>query len=88
MRKIKLFPDRDVSTEKRMIDAGDHKIPILILKKKGSSGNAPGVLWFHGGGYATGVKEMVYMGRAENLVKRFGAVVISVGYRLSAPSIP
>lgn len=84
MRKIKLFPDRDVSTEKRMIDTGDHKIPILILKKKGSSGNAPGVLWFHGGGYATGVKEMVYMGRAENLVKRFGAVVISVGYRLSA----
>ena len=67
-----------------MIDAGDHKIPILVLKKKGSSGNAPGILWFHGGGYATGMKEMVYMGRAENLVKRFGAVVISVGYRLSA----
>ncbi len=81
---MKLFPDRDVSAEKRMIDVGDHKIPILILKKKGASGNAPGVLWIHGGGYATGMKEMVYMGRAENLVKKFGAVVISVGYRLSA----
>lgn len=44
---------------------------------------APGILWIHGGGYRIGMKEMVYMGRAENLVRRFGAVVVSPDYRLS-----
>ena len=48
-----------------------------------ATGGAPGILWIHGGGYRIGMKEMVYMGRAENLVRRFGAVVISPGYRLS-----
>ncbi|MCR5102051.1 MAG: alpha/beta hydrolase [Butyrivibrio sp.] len=84
MRKFKFWPDKDVIATKRYIESDGHKIPILILKKKGHTGNAPGVLWIHGGGYATGMKEMVYMGRAERLVQKFGAVVISVGYRLSA----
>ena len=44
---------------------------------------APGVLWSHGGGYATGMKEMVYMGRAVDLVRNHGAVVVSPGYHLS-----
>jgi len=84
MVKIKLFPDKDVLAEKITIKADGHKIPLLVLRKKGSTGKVPGVLWCHGGGYATGMKEMVYMGRAENLVKKFGVVVVSVGYRLSA----
>lgn len=83
MRSFRFWPDKGVSAEKRLIDANGHKIPILILKRKGHTGNAPGILWIHGGGYATGIKEMVYVGRAESLVKEYGAVVISVGYRLS-----
>ncbi len=43
----------------------------------------PGVLWIHGGGYITGLKEMVYMSRAIDLVKRFGAVVVAPDYRLA-----
>ena len=83
MRSFRFWPDKAITAEKRLIDANGHKIPILILKRKDHTGNAPGILWFHGGGYATGIKEMVYVGRAENLVKKYGAVVISVGYRLS-----
>ncbi|MBQ7428985.1 MAG: alpha/beta hydrolase [Butyrivibrio sp.] len=83
MIKSRFWPDKGIICEKRKIEANGHKIPILILKREGSIGNAPGVLWIHGGGYATGMKEMVYMGRGESLAKNFGAVVISVGYRLS-----
>ena len=42
-----------------------------------------GVLWIHGGGYATGMPEMVYFTRAKDLVEKSGAVVISPDYRLS-----
>ena len=44
-------------------------------------------MWLHGGGYIAGMKEMVHMSRAVDLVKRFGAVVVSPGYRL-APFAP
>ena len=42
-----------------------------------------GVLWIHGGGYITGLKEMVYMSRAADLVKTFGVTAVSPGYRLA-----
>ncbi|MEI3085454.1 MAG: alpha/beta hydrolase [Oscillospiraceae bacterium] len=45
------------------------------------------MLWIHGGGYISGMKEMVYISRAVELVKSFGAVVVSPGYRL-APFSP
>ena len=73
MRSFRFWPDKAITAEKRLIDANGHKIPILILKRKDHTGNAPGILWFHGGGYATGIKEMVYIGRAESLVKKYGA---------------
>jgi len=65
------------------IDCGDHFIPALILSPEGGAKNAPGVLWIHGGGYVTGMKEMVCMSRAADLVTKFGAVVVSPGYRLA-----
>lgn len=58
-------------------------IPLLILKTLNEPKNAPGVLWIHGGGYMTGMKEMAYIGRAVDLVRNHGAVVISPGYHLS-----
>ncbi len=61
-------------------------VPTLVLHSKDrkfDSGKRPGILWIHGGGYATGMKEMVYIGRAESLVRKYGAVVVAPDYRLS-----
>ena len=74
-----LSPDKDIQVQKAR--AGN--VPMLILKPKQPVQNIPGVLWIHGGGYILGMKEMVYMGRAVDLVKKYGAVVVSPGYRLA-----
>lgn len=82
MRSIR--PDKDIIVRKIKINTGDRKIKALVLTKKGETiSNAPGVLWIHGGGYISGMKEMVHIGRAVDLVKNYGAVVISPGYRLA-----
>lgn len=88
----KLFPDKDVKCKKINIPrTDDEPMPALVVSPKrrkdnasdNVSNNAPGVLWIHGGGYMMGMKEMVHMSRAVDLVKKYGAVVISPGYRLS-----
>ena len=62
-------------------------MPALVLSPPAAPKDAAGVLWLHGGGYIAGMKEMVHMSRAVDLVKRYGAVVLSPGYRL-APWAP
>ena len=80
----KLFPDKDLNCIKIKIPRSDGKtMPALVLTPKEGCKNGPGILWIHGGGYMTGMKEMVHMSRAVNLVKKYGATVISPGYRLS-----
>lgn len=80
----KLFPDKDVNCSKIHIPRRDGTdIPALIVSPKVRPKNAPGILWIHGGGYMIGMKEMVHMSRAVDLVKKYGAAVISPGYRLS-----
>lgn len=69
------------------IPSGARRIPALVLSPEELSAPAAGVLWIHGGGYISGMKEMVYISRAVELVKSFGAVVVSPGYRL-APFSP
>lgn len=59
----------------------------LILRSKKEQSISAGLLWIHGGGYITGMKEMVYASRAINLVERFGITVLSIDYRL-APRHP
>lgn len=81
MRSMK--PDPAVRVRKLRIQTPHGNIPALILSPKQTPVNATGVLWLHGGGYAVGMKEMVHMSRAVGLVKRFGAVVLAPGYRLS-----
>ena len=76
---IRLRPDGEIHAETIKIG----KMPVIIVRPKEPSPKAPGVLWIHGGGYILGMKEMVYMSRAVDLVKKFGAVVISPGYRLA-----
>ncbi len=77
--KIQLRPDDDIRVEKKKIG----KVRVLILRAAKTPRIPVGVLWIHGGGYMTGMKEMVYMSRAMDLVKRFGVTVFSPGYRLS-----
>jgi len=62
---------------------GTYRVPLLVLSPESGAKDAPGVLWIHGGGYVTGMKEMVYMSRAVELVTKFGAVVVSPDYRLA-----
>ena len=81
MRSMK--PDKDIAVSTIRIPTAGGSIPALVLSPKGGAQNATGILWVHGGGYITGMKKMVHMSRAVDLVKRFGAVVVSPGYRLA-----
>ena len=81
MRSMK--PDKDISVSTIRIPTASSSIPALVLSPKVAAHNTAGILWIHGGGYIAGMKEMVHMSRAVNLVKRFGTVVISPGYRLA-----
>lgn len=80
----KFSADKEINCTKIRIPRKDGKsISALLLSPKSPKKNAPGILWIHGGGYLTGMKEMVHMSRAVDLVKKYGATVISPGYRLS-----
>ena len=76
-------PDPAIRVRRLRIPTAQGSIPALVLSPKAAPENAPGILWLHGGGYAAGMKEMIHMSRAVELVKRFGAVVLSPGYRLA-----
>ena len=77
--KIKLRPDKDVRVEKIKIG----RVPTLVLRPVNHPSIPVSVLWIHGGGYITGMKEMVHMSLAVNLVKKYGVTVYSPGYRLA-----
>ncbi|MGN0984344.1 MAG: alpha/beta hydrolase [Gemmiger sp.] len=77
---------KQYTVEKRKIPSTGRDIKILIFRptvSKKVPGQTPGILWIHGGGYATGMAEMVYFSRPLALVKKYGAVVVCVSYRLS-----
>ena len=76
-------PDRDIRVRKIRIPTAHGGIPALLLSPPAASVSATGILWLHGGGYIVGMKEMVHMSRAVDLVKHFGAVVLAPGYRLA-----
>lgn len=80
-------PCPGIRVRKIQIPSGARRIPALVLSPEELSAPATGVLWIHGGGYISGMKEMVYISRAVELVNSFGAVVVSPGYRL-APFSP
>ena len=76
---IKLRPDKDISVQKIRIG----RVPTLVLQPVDRPPVPVSVLWIHGGGYILGMKEMVYMSRAVELVKKYGVTVYSPGYRLA-----
>lgn len=72
--------------QKIKISSTGKDIKLLIFhptKAKKEAAKTPGILWLHGGGYATGMAEMAYFSRPLALVKKYGAVVVCVNYRLS-----
>ena len=54
---------------------------ILLTPER--PGCRAGLLWIHGGGYAAGMPSMLYVSMGRKIAKKFGAVVLSPGYRLS-----
>lgn len=71
---------------KTYIPSGDYRMKLLILRPTAAQQpqeKTPGILWIHGGGYVTGMAEMIYMSRAVDLVKKYGAVVVTPEYRLA-----
>ncbi len=77
--RFQLKPDSDVRVQQLRIG----RIPTLVLKPAKVAEVPVSVLWIHGGGYILGMKEMVYMSRAMDLVKNYGVTVLSPGYRLA-----
>ena len=74
------------TVQKIKIPTAAGAVKLLILRPTVSAKapeQTPGILWIHGGGYATGMAEMIYMSRAIELVKKYGAVVVTPEYRLS-----
>ena len=73
-----------VLVEKKILRSKAGDMPVLVVRPEKPVPGAPGILWIHGGGYATGMASMVRVSRAWPLVKKYGAVVVSPAYRLSA----
>lgn len=72
--------------QKKVIESDGFDMDIYILKPtlaKKPKEDTPGILWIHGGGYVTGMAKMIYISRAIDLVKKYGAIVITPEYRLS-----
>lgn len=86
---MRLTPPSGITVRKLKIKTTTNTIPALALYPETYSETASqpaqssGVLWIHGGGYICGMKEMVFMSRAVDLVRKYGAVVVSPGYRLA-----
>ena len=77
--RIRLRPDKELRVEKTRLNG----VPTLVLRPADREPVSIGLMWIHGGGFITGMKEMVYMSRAAALVKRYGITVVSPGYRLA-----
>ncbi len=62
------------------------RLRILVYRARDARPDAPGLLWLHGGGYATGAPEFE-ASSFRPLIAGSGAVVVSPDYRLS-PEAP
>ncbi len=76
---LKLCPGDGIVVKKKCIE----HVPTLILNSAGTARSDVAILWIHGGGYFLGMKEMVYMSRAQELVRKYGVTVFSPGYTLA-----
>lgn len=69
----------------RIVRSDGKRMGVLVLSPRDEADTLrTGILWIHGGGYITGMKSMAkWVGRPKPLVEKYGAVVVSPGYRLS-----
>jgi len=77
---------KQYTAERKHIPSPGGRMKLLILKPAQHvrpPQDTPGILWIHGGGYAVGMAGMVFISRALNLVKKYGAVVVAPEYRLA-----
>jgi len=72
-----------LKNEVRFISSPAGKMKTIVLRPENQKKPLPGILWFHGGGYALGMAEMVYFTGAKLLAKKYGAVVLAPRYCLS-----
>ncbi len=79
---MKFLPPKNIEKKVIRIAGEKRNIPLLIIRPSNRKEKLPGVLWIHGGGYLTGMKEMAYMSRAIDLEEE-GAVLVCPGYSLS-----
>ena len=77
--EIRLKPDKDIRVCRMQVG----RVPVLVLRPADRPAAGVRALWIHGGGFVTGMKEMAFMGRAADLVRKFGVIVYSPGYRLA-----
>ena len=73
-----------IKSADRMIAGAAGQIPARVYTPAGA-GPFPVIVYFHGGGWVIGDKQ-VYDGGARGLAKQANAVVVSVDYRLSPES--
>ena len=76
---LRLRPDKTISSEKIRIGS----VPVMVLRPAAAAPVPVGILWIHGGGYITGMKEMAAMSRGADFAGKYGATVFSPGYRLA-----
>ena len=73
----------NLNYEEKFIDRADgSKIRVCVYSPKERKENVCGLLWIHGGGYATGTAEQDEV-LIDKFIKLSGCVVVSVDYRLS-----
>jgi acetyl esterase len=77
---------KDVEARDLMIDGADGKIPARLYVPAGAPATTPGLVYFHGGGFAIGDLE-THDGHCRRLAAHSGFRVLSVDYRL-APEHP
>ncbi|UQX88900.1 alpha/beta hydrolase [Jatrophihabitans telluris] len=76
----RLVPATEVDDE---IDGPAGPLPIRVLRpSEGQQGPLPTVVYFHGGGWVVGDID-THLGHARRICTQFGAVVVTVGYRLA-----
>ena len=85
---------RDLAGAERL-DVADHLVPSLddgppvpvrVYRRRDLPRSAPGIVWFHGGGFVLGSVELEHLSTAQ-LALDLDVVVVSVEYRL-APEHP
>lgn len=65
------------------VDGPAGRMKLVILRPRKQAGPLPGILWIHGGGYASGQALMVMYSIGRLLAMTYGAVVVSPEYRKS-----